>query len=179
MRLFIAINFEESTKNQINEIITYLQPKIKRGRFVNPENLHLTLEFLGEIKEDKMSEIEEVMSTLAFPEFTLSLTELSYFKTRKGRLYWLGMEENDTLQQLQYELHQKLLEANFKLESRPFLPHITIGRNIKVKQKLNHYEIEKRLKLIEIKVDTIDLMASSIIDGKLTYTLIASKPLTE
>lgn len=48
MRLFIAINFEEKVKDQLITIIEMMRPFASRGRFVDKENLHLTLEFLGE-----------------------------------------------------------------------------------------------------------------------------------
>lgn len=177
MRLFLAINFTDSVKRQIFEMIHYLEPKVRQGKFVPPENLHLTLEFLGEIEETKIHEIAEIMDTLNFENFKMHLNKLGYFKTGNGRIYWLGMEENEGLLKIQRQLHQKLLEKDYKLESRPYTPHITIGRKIKLKEDLNMYAIEKRLKQIEINVQTIDLMESKIVDGKLNYSVIASKPL--
>lgn len=171
-RLFVAINFDSKVKEKMNATIKNIRPYSTRGRFVKKENLHLTLEFLGEMEDHQVHEITEILSELDYPSFYLKLKNLGYFKERKGKLYWLGIEENETLLIIQNEIHQKLEALDFELESRPFLPHITIGRKIAMDQRLPLDAIEEGLKKIEIKVNTICLMDSQLIDGQLYYSII-------
>ncbi len=177
MRLFLAIHFSDPVKNQILDIMRILKLSVRKGRFVPLDHLHLTLEFLGDIEEPKTKEIIDVLNEIDCPSFTLQLSDIGYFNTRKGRLYWLAPEPNTTLMHLQSEIHQKLLERGFTLNTRAFFPHITIARNIKLKEQINRYSIDKRLKQIQTTVRSVALMESKTVDGKLTYTVLASKEL--
>ena len=65
MRLFIALNFPDDVKAQIKEIIDIVRLNSVQ-RFVSEEHIHLTLEFLGEINEDRVYMIKELMDSLEF-----------------------------------------------------------------------------------------------------------------
>lgn len=93
MRLFIALNFPDDVKAQIKEIIDIVRLNSVQGRFVSEEHIHLTLEFLGEINEDRVYMIKELMDSLEFENFALEVTKPGYFKSREGKIYWLGLEK--------------------------------------------------------------------------------------
>ncbi|NLL73853.1 MAG: RNA 2',3'-cyclic phosphodiesterase, partial [Clostridiales bacterium] len=97
IRLFIALNFNNEVKTQINEVINKVKEYSIQGKFVNEEHIHLTVEFLGEIQSNRLNLVKEIMRKLEFSAFTFRLSKLGYFKRREGNIYWLGIEDNDTL----------------------------------------------------------------------------------
>lgn len=175
MRLFIAINFSNTVKEKISEIIDELERSSSQGRFVSQEHQHLTLEFLGEVEEDRVTDIKRIMDKLDFDAFDLRLFKIGHFKRPQGNIYWIGIRDNDSLMKLQSFLHSLLKEDGFKLEDRPYKPHITLGRKVKLKENINFSSIEDKIKNILIPVDKIDLMKSETINGKLKYSVIYSK----
>lgn len=172
MRLFIAINFEENIKNKIQGIIKEVKESSLQGRFVSNEHMHLTLEFLGEIPEDGIREVEKVMAQIDFETFTMKLKDLGSFKRRDGDIYWLGIQYNEELLKLQSRLHERLIEEGFKLEARPYKPHITIGRKVKMDNNFDVERLSDDIKNINIEVDKIDLMKSERIGGRLVYSIV-------
>lgn len=178
IRLFLALNFSSYVKAQINEIVGIFKANSAKGRFVSEGNIHLTLEFLGEVQKDKLSLIYEAMNLLDIKPFTLNLNKTGLFKRREGNIYWLSVEKNDTLLSLQHKLHQNLIGKGFELEAREYRPHITIGRKVELKDGFNTDELNEIISKITIDIDSVDLMKSEFINGNLKYTVLYSKPLT-
>ncbi len=171
MRLFIAINFKESEKNQIQDIIKEINKDSIKGRFVKNEHMHLTLEFLGEVPEEKVPVIKDTIEQVTFEPFTMNLSKLGYFKRRDGDIYWLGIKHNETLFEIQGKLHELLIKQGFKLEDRPYKPHITIGRKVKMKENFNPENLSNAISQISIDVDRVDLMKSEFVDGRLVHSI--------
>ncbi|NMA67956.1 MAG: hypothetical protein GX958_00840 [Desulfitobacterium sp.] len=78
---------------------------------------------------------------------------------------------------IQKELHQLLLERDFELEDRKYRPHITLGRKVRLRETFNPQELKESIAEIQIPVNSIELMKSEHISGKLVYTEIFSKDL--
>ena len=148
MRLFIAINFSENEKNVIENIIKKVGKDSFQGRFVKNEHMHLTLEFLGDIPDEKVEIIKDVIEQITFKHFTMNLSELGYFKRRDGNIYWLGIENNKVLFEVQRKLHEDLINSGFKLENRPYKPHITIGRKVKMRENFNSENLNDEIRKI-------------------------------
>ena len=177
MRLFIAINFDKDVKRDIQTIIDKVKGYAQKGNFVSKEHMHLTLEFLGEIPEERVVDIKEAMKELNMSPFSFSLSQLGLFNRREGDIYWLGITENKELSDVQKTLHNLLKEKEFKLEEREYTPHLTIGRKVKMENVFNPEDFKQAINQILISVGSIDLMKSENINGKLTYTKIYSKDL--
>ena len=177
MRLFIAINFNQSTKKSIQEIISKVKEFSIQGRFVKNEHMHLTLEFLGEIPFSRVDLIKEIMDQVASDPFTIQLNGLGFFKGREGNIYWLGVEGNRCLLRFQNQLHEALKAQGFELEDRPYKPHLTIGRKVKMEQAFNPEEVLNDIRSIKIQVDKIELMKSEQINSKLVYSVVYTKGL--
>ncbi len=179
-RLFIAINFTDKVKNRITDIIEKLRENSVRGHFTNEAHMHLTLEFLGEVNNNELKLIKDIMDKLEFNPFTLYVHRIGYFKGRDGNTYWLGIERNSALFCVQEKLHQMLLSAGFNLGKREYKPHITLGRQIELSCGCNIEEINsnedlsRTIRDIEISSDKIDLMKSERINGKLIHNVIHS-----
>lgn len=172
MRLFIAINFEANVKSQIQNIIKEVEKNSIQGRFVENEHMHLTLEFLGEVSPDKVLLIKRTIEQIIFHPFTMELSKLGYFKRREGNIYWLGIRHNEILLDIQGRLHELLIKEGFPLENRPYKPHITIGRKVRVKDNFNPESLSSGISQININVDKIDLMKSQYKDRKLVHSII-------
>lgn len=177
MRLFIALNFNNGVKAQINEIISKVKSNCVQGKFVKEEHIHLTVEFLGEVQNNRLDLIKEIMDELEFNTFTFSLSKVGYFKRHEGNIYWLGIKDNDTLFKIQKKLHQSLLDKGFELEDREYKPHITIGRKVKLKDSFNTKELDDIVGKIKIDINKVDLMKSEFKNGNLIHSLVYSRQL--
>lgn len=166
MRLFIAINFSPEMRGHLLSLQSELRRHAVRGRFTPPENLHLTLAFLGECSEKEAQTAAGVMDGLAFGSFPVSVGRVGRFRRDKGDLWWAGLDESRALLHLQEELSLKLKNAGFTLEDRKFKPHITLARDVVTDGP------PWTLQPFEEDVCAIDLMRSEQIAGRLTYTSI-------
>ena len=165
MRLFIAVTFDEKTKRRIETVQDQLRKEAARGKFTLPENLHLTLVFLGETAEKLLPEIMDAMKKAVSPDgipytaFDLVFSKTGFFKRSGKELWWLGTgEENRAgekrLKELQAGLSRELTARNFSIDKRPFTAHITLGREI-----INGpwpFETEK----ITVSINRLSLMLS-------------------
>ena len=171
MRLFIAINFPAEIKAAIAEVRDSLKRTALQGNFSADENLHLTLLFLGECDVRQTNAIKTVMSETLFSEFTLMLDKAGYFKRDGGNTWWIGLKENKSLSDLQAGLSERLRTEGFMLENRKYSPHVTIGREVKMRTGFVQPEIRR----LSFNITSIELMKSERITGKLIYTPIYSK----
>ena len=166
MRLFIAINFDKNTRARLLALRDELRSNSERGSFVLPENLHLTLVFLGECDAKQVAAVQAAMDTVDFGAFDMFIERLGRFKRDGGEIWWAGVRENRALQDLQRCLSKTLIEEGFPIDTRKYSPHITLGR--KVVTGMAPGQIEP----FGQKVSGIDLMKSERINGVLTYTSI-------
>ena len=98
------------------------------GRAVPAGNIHLTLLFLGDVPRDRIARIEAVGSAVASPGFTLQIERLEHW--RHNRILWAGVEEcPQALQALVDRLRQPAATAGFQVDSRPYVPHVTLLRD--------------------------------------------------
>jgi len=171
MRLFIAINFPTEVKATIMQSRDILKQAALQGNFSLDENLHLTLVFLGECDVRQANTIKAVMDNTRFEAFTLSLDKVGRFKRHCGDTWWIGLKTNKTLSDLQAALTIRLIQKGFMLEDRQYSPHVTIGREIKLRPGFITPEIPQ----VSFTIASIDLMKSERINGKLTYTQVYSK----
>ena len=175
MRLFTAITFHEDIKDELYQTVERLKNIARGGSFTVKDNLHLTLNFIGETKrlEEVKQAMEQAVSKARAGKFTLSVRRFGKFKRNEGDIYWLGIEEDRTLWRLQKELVKELKEAGFfDLDDREYKPHLTLGRRVKVKESFEVKEFEAGIMPIQMAVTKISLMNSERIDGKLVYTEI-------
>lgn len=175
MRLFIGILFPEEVLNEIMKISHRLKVASTRGNFTFKENLHLTLAFLGEIEPYRLKELEACMNEIEWEPFPIELKEIGQFSKKDGDIYWIGVRESQELINLQSSLVKCLQREGFSIENRPYKPHLTIGRRIRIQKDFSTEELSQKLPLIRFEVDSINLMHSHRIEGRLTYTSLKEK----
>jgi len=166
MRLFIAINFNSDTRVQLLAMRDELRSRSERGNFSLPENLHLTLAFLGECTAKQVSDANVVMDLVNFDPFDIHIERVGQFKRSTGDIWWVGVRGNKPLLNLQRGLTSKLIAAGYTLDRREYTPHITLGRGIVTDTS------PWQIKPFGETVTAIELMKSDRIAGKLTYTAI-------
>ena len=169
MRLFVAINFNETTKQGLLALRDEVCRDSSGGRFSFPENLHLTLAFLGECDGKQTTTIKSVLDAINFEPFDITIDCVGRFKRDGGDIWWAGVRENKLLSDLQRTLTAGLCSNGFTCDKRKYSPHITLGREIVT--TANPRQIEP----FGETVASIDLMKSERIGGKLTYTTIYTK----
>ena len=168
MRLFIAINFNSETHSRLLDLLEELRTNSSRGRFAAPENLHLTLAFLGECNEEECNAVKEAVEISTFEPFPVSVDRIGRFRRDGGDIWWAGLKESAPLIKLQQDLTGNLTAMGFTLDSRGFSPHITLGREIVTGAQ------PCKVEPFGETVSKIDLMLSERVNGKLTYTSIFS-----
>ena len=166
MRLFIAVNFCDQTKRELLSIQNELRQSISKGRFTTPENLHLTLVFLGECDNKQTDLLKSIIDNIKFEPFVIYMDRVGRFKRDDGDLWWVGVQDNTRLTKLYNDLTDKLKSSGFKTEKRKFKPHITIGRKIVTDKE------PWSITPFSEDIISIELMKSEQINGVLKYTVI-------
>ena len=175
MRLFIAILFNEEVKASLYDTVTKLKQITKGGTFTEKENLHLTVNFIGETK--RLEEVKEAMrfalKGAGAESFPLYIDGFGRFKRQDGDIYWIGVQKENMLWQIQKELVKELRATGFyDIDDREYKPHLTLGRRIKVDDTFDRRAFEEEIVPLQMKVERISLMKSDRIEGRLTYTEI-------
>ena len=134
MRLFIAIQLSDNMKSALVSTQDFMRRNGLHGNYTRPENLHLTLAFIGDYPDP--DEILDVMETVPFEPFRLRLDGVGSFQA----LWWAGLEKNDSLSTYVKRLRRALAEASVPFDKKRFSPHITLVR----KPSGNLHEITER-----------------------------------
>ena len=132
MRAFIAIDLPPKTK----AAVSVLQEKLKNPgadlKWVEPDNIHLTLKFLGEIDPGQLDKINAIIEMVAKnnPDFVMHINSLGAFpKIDYCKVIWVGLDKGDSeTKNLAQELEEKLEILGIPKEDREFSTHITIAR---------------------------------------------------
>lgn len=141
-RTFIAhiVHISDQLKEQIGEIKHNV--KGLNMKWVELNNLHFTLAFLGDTMPEQISNVKEKLGvlTMKYPPFNIRLSHLGVFRNlRDPQVLWLGIEANKTLETIYYDVQKLIKDQGFKSESRPFSPHLTLGR---VKNYLPYHNLQ-------------------------------------
>lgn len=124
-RLFIAVDLPETIKNNLS----LMAFGIPGAKWVAPEQLHLTVRFIGEVDGGLFHDIQEILDEIHFASFSLQLKGVGYFPPRGApRVLWVGLEKSEPLQLLRKKIDTALLRVRIEPEGRKFSPHITLAR---------------------------------------------------
>jgi 2'-5' RNA ligase len=149
MRLFIAIPVEDNLKESLVEFQKQLKATQIDIRLVQPENIHLTLRFLGEVDEKIVPSITELMkqAVAGYQSFGVELKTIGAFPTvTSPRVIWVGYQElsnTDNTRQIYEKIENGLLMLGLAPDDHSFSPHITLAR---VKSSKNRDKLASLLK---------------------------------
>ena len=94
MRLFFGIEIDNDVKDKIYAFVNSISTNKKELRWVKKDNLHITLQFIGEVEPDKVSKLKELSSKIKFPAFTVNISSLGGFPyLNNPRVLWLGIKK--------------------------------------------------------------------------------------
>ncbi|MBE9551896.1 MAG: RNA 2',3'-cyclic phosphodiesterase [Proteobacteria bacterium] len=125
IRLFVAIPLPELVRTQL----TMLQSGLQGARWLKPANIHLTLRFIGEVRNDLASDIDMALSEITAPAFELALEGIgSFARGKRPHALWAGMVKSEPLMYLQAKIESTLVRTGLEAAERKFSPHITIAR---------------------------------------------------
>lgn len=158
MRLFIAISLSEEMKKTLVGCMHDLKKQGVEGNYVSAQNLHVTLAFIGEY--DDPAKVKEVMETVPFQEFRMSLSDEGNF----GNILWAGIKGNQKLKTYVKELRSALCANGIPCEQEKFVPHITLIRKLTAKKP---YQVH--LPKAEMMVKKAVLMKSVQKNGSVEY----------
>ena len=131
-RLFIAIKIP--VQNNFKETLKHFKQTFKTDniKWVDPNNLHLTLIFLGDTEEELIPEIIQNLNKLQdkFKSFKIILKKLGVFNNVKyPKVLWIGVEPRENLNSLKELISERLFEFDLSYkDNREFKPHLTIAR---------------------------------------------------
>jgi len=131
MRLFIALHLPDKERLRIHAAAGPLRDAGYPVRWLDPDQYHLTLKFLGEVRSELVPVAEGVVERVAHAtkEFPVSITGFGAFPTiRRPSVIWLGVDPCPSLRCLKQDLEWGLAAHGFERETRAFHPHITLGR---------------------------------------------------
>jgi 2'-5' RNA ligase len=133
MRCFVAVELDPALRRPLVDLLHLHVPRTREVRWCTEQQLHVTLKFLGEVSDGRLSEFCEAVTAAAefIEPFTLRLTELGCFPTsRNPRVLWCGVEDASDACARWVELADPLFEdLGVPRETRRFHPHITLGRS--------------------------------------------------
>lgn len=176
MRIFIGIDFDKKHKEQLAKLQQLIVSKCSGGVFTAAENFHLTLHFIGEIEKDQLGAIERGLAQGAKETEAFDLTLQGFGTFRKGRtaIPWLGVQEGiEPLNRLHHSLGNRLETIGYKKESRPFHPHVTFGRKVRLRT-VDEQELEEVLgnQKVRVRVASFEIMESLRKEEKLIYPVL-------
>jgi 2'-5' RNA ligase len=129
MRLFIAVDIDDSIRQQIARFMEGVRNFAPDARWVKEESLHVTLKFIGEQPDDKVEEIQKTLSGVTASPCEIQFRGCGFFPTAKSaRVFWIGMEAGPELAALAADVDGKMAGFGIPKEERKFSPHLTLAR---------------------------------------------------
>ncbi|MBI5194770.1 MAG: RNA 2',3'-cyclic phosphodiesterase [Nitrospirae bacterium] len=179
IRCFIAIELSHEIKSALRS----LQDKFKKFgadvRWVHPDNIHLTLKFLGSVNEKDTLKVINSMTDVCkkYPAFILEIKGIGIFPNiNSPRVLWVGAEGDGILKGLQKDIEHGMEKIGVEQKDRKFTAHLTLGRFRSLTGKEN---LLKQIKLHEndsfgaIDIKSLSLMNSELHPSGSRYTRLA------
>jgi len=173
-RGFIAIDMES------NEKLIEFENEIKKTgsdlKLVEPENIHITLKFLGDMEETLIDEIDKIMNNAIrdTKSFNIQLKGTGVFPNQNYvKVVWVGIQNGEPIAEIAKKIDDQTSKIGFEKEKRGFSPHLTVARVktsrnkdklLQIIEKYNDFEF------IDIKVDSIKLKKSELTPKGPIYT---------
>jgi len=190
LRVFVAVELPAHTCDAIQKQTSRLRQALGSEfiRWVPAQNIHLTLKFLGDTAVTHLDFLKQMLIREAelHSQFEMQFGGIGCFPNpRNPRVLWVGIHAPSDLTSLQRGIETGASRLGYKLESRPFSPHLTIGR---VRENASLTELQKIRAALGAahpgnvavaKVDAVHLFKSDLQPGGSVYTKLFSAPLSK
>ncbi len=188
IRTFIALDLDDSIRSILGGVIGQMAQELPPIRWVDPQGIHLTLAFLGDLTDEQVAKARQAAEAAAqqAAPFSFRLSHLGVFdSSRYPRVIWVGINEpSGALQQLHRLLGGELELRGFAVEKRVFSPHLTLAR-IKVplgpdeRQRLLHLLTEIKVASSPYHASRLCVMRSELLRSGARYTALGDYVLGE
>ena len=183
IRTFIAVELPDTIKTQVEQLEVRLIKARADIKWVKPQNIHITLKFLGEITTERVEAactgVRKALQTIG--PFQLSLSRVGAFPNLdRARVLWVDVEKGrDELINLQHQIEDILFTRNFVREPRPFSPHLAIGRVRSPKGLGTLTDLVKQtpFQTLDFRVDRVAVIKSYLESSGSIYTVLEHAPL--
>lgn len=130
MRLFIALDIDDSIRQRIRRFIEGVVNFAPDARWAKEESLHVTLKFIGEFPEDKIDMLKQELMKVSAAACEIQFRGYGFFPNPKSaRVFWVGMEAGPQLVALAEAIDEKMPGLGIAREERAFSPHLTLARS--------------------------------------------------
>lgn len=171
--VFIALELNKEVREKI---YTYVQgtvkPMCREGRWVDSTNYHITLKYIGAVKEREVDMLYKILGEIApqYDAFQLNIGRIGVFggtkDTLRARVLWLNtVGDVRDLRNLRSAIENCAIRTGFKADKR-FSPHITLARDVMLLKNIGDIE---ELQRININISSVSLMESRVEKGKRVY----------
>lgn len=164
MRLFVAVNLNDDMKEALMDIQDAMRTYGVRGRETPPDNMHLTLAFIGDYDDPEL--VKSVIGSVEIMPFRIKLKGIGAFRD----LWWAGIEDCPPLMAVSRKLRRVLSDAGVPFDRKRFSPHITLMR--RAEGRLSGMQEDEMAPLLgaSMTVDHISLMRSDRGKNGMIYT---------
>lgn len=195
IRTFVAIELEAPLRQALAQVQTAFRSRLEKSvgfgvriQWVRPESIHLTLKFLGDIREDRVPAVQAVLARVAggHGRFMVGVEGLGVFPDlRAPRVVWVGLTARvEELKRLAADVETALETIEFVPEAKRFNPHLTLAR---IKERSRDIGralssgglLAQETKLGELTVAAVSLMKSDVLQSGSVYTRLCAVPLKE
>jgi RNA 2',3'-cyclic 3'-phosphodiesterase len=188
VRSFIAVEIPAAIQNAIALQVALLKKALPKPliRWVAPQNVHLTLKFLGDVSPANLDRLAGTLKVEAASHemFSMPVSGLGAFPTqRRARVLWIGLEAPSALLALQRGVDAATAQLGYPGETRPFSAHLTIGRVAQTAsasdlQRIHHALESTKVGILgSVSVRAIHIFKSDLQPGGSVYTLLYTLPM--
>lgn len=161
LRLFVAIPLSDEVKTELAHAQQSLMRQFRRSQvnWVAPENFHITVQFIGDVVEEKVAQLQEALHSVRCEPFALELGQVSAFPhPKRPQILVVETSTHPSLFVLHRRVANALLSQGLPIDTKKFTPHITLGRVKVASETLSGVEIP--VEPIRIEVGEFVLMES-------------------
>jgi len=179
VRLFVALQIPPGVRETLAALLAELRAISRQPRWVRPENLHVTLKFLGQVMDTKLDSLRVALTQVRSPQpVTLEFRGLGFFPTEKHpRVFWAGMDGSPNLKKLAEEIENAVETHGIPREEREFSPHLTLARleRPKLDEKLRRAIAQNAQRSFgTLRTKEFHLVESKLKPSGAEYTTLAS-----
>jgi RNA 2',3'-cyclic 3'-phosphodiesterase len=130
VRLFVTLEIPSTVRENLAEFVKQLRALAPGPRWVRPENLHVTLKFIGEVLPEKLGAIRAALAAVCSDQaVTIDFHGVGFFPDeKKPRVFWVGMNTSPNLKALALDIDHAMHKLAIPPERRRYLPHLTVAR---------------------------------------------------
>lgn len=169
-RLFVAIDLPDSTR----QLLAALNPRVRGVHWTDPEQIHLTLSFFGDVPDEPDPVLREKLSLIKFGAFFLPIVGVGTFSAKGApKIIWIGVgKAHPHLFQIHKRVQEAALAAGLEPELRPWHPHITIARcrDVSVQSVRKFLQANAEFDAGMIHVEAFHLYSSKLTTGGPIHT---------